>query len=42
MLGKKGSERYFKFLIYLVIVVLVNAACITLFYRLNLTVNQLY
>ena len=42
MLGKKGSERYFKFLIYLVIVVLVNAAGITLFYRLDLTANQLY
>ncbi len=42
MLGKKGSERYFKFLIYLIIVVLVNAAGITLFYRLDLTVNQMY
>jgi len=42
MIGKKGSERYFKFLIYLVVVVLVNVAGITLFYRLDLTANQMY
>jgi ABC-2 type transport system permease protein len=39
---KKGSERYIKFLIYLIIVVLVNVAGITLFYRLDLTANQMY
>jgi ABC-2 type transport system permease protein len=42
MLGKKGSESYIKFLIYLIIVVLVNVAGITLFYRLDLTANQMY
>lgn len=42
MLGKKGSERYIKFFIYLIIVVLVNVAGITLFYRLDLTANQMY
>jgi ABC-2 type transport system permease protein len=42
MLGKKGSDSYIKFLIYLIIVVLVNVAGITLFYRLDLTANQMY
>ena len=42
MSAKKGSERYIKFLIYLIIVVLVNVAGITLFYRLDLTANQMY
>jgi ABC-2 type transport system permease protein len=42
MLGKKGSANYIKFLIYLIIVVLVNVAGITLFYRLDLTANQMY
>jgi ABC-2 type transport system permease protein len=42
MPGKKGSESYIKFCIYLIIVVLVNVAGITLFYRLDLTANQMY
>ena len=42
MPGKKGSERYIKFIRYLIIVVLVNVAGITLFYRLDLTANQMY
>jgi len=42
MPGKKGSEKYIKFFIYLIIVVLVNVAGITLFYRLDLTANQMY
>jgi ABC-type uncharacterized transport system involved in gliding motility auxiliary subunit len=42
MLGKKGSEKYIKFLIYLIIVVLVNVAGITLFFRLDLTANKMY
>ena len=42
MPGKKGSESYIKFFIYLIIVVLVNIAGITLFYRLDLTANQMY
>ena len=42
MLGKKGSEKYIKFLVYLIIVVLVNVAGITLFFRLDLTANKMY
>jgi ABC-2 type transport system permease protein len=42
MPGKKRSEKYIKFLIYLVIVVLVNIAGITLFFRLDLTANRMY
>jgi ABC-2 type transport system permease protein len=39
---KKGSEKYIKFLIYLVVVVLVNVAGITLFFRVDLTANRMY
>ncbi|MBW2433203.1 MAG: Gldg family protein [Deltaproteobacteria bacterium] len=39
---KKGSEKYIKFLIYLIIVVLVNVAGITLFFRLDLSANKMY
>jgi ABC-type uncharacterized transport system involved in gliding motility auxiliary subunit len=39
---KKGSEKYIKFLIYLIIVVLVNVAGITLFFRMDLTANKMY
>lgn len=42
MLANKGSEKYIKFLIYLIIVVLVNVAGITLFFRLDLTANKMY
>jgi ABC-type uncharacterized transport system involved in gliding motility auxiliary subunit len=42
MPGKKRSEKYIKFLIYLVIVVLVNIAGITLFFRMDLTANRMY
>ena len=42
MVGKKGSARYFKFLIYLIVIVLVNVAGITLFFRLDLTANKIY
>jgi ABC-2 type transport system permease protein len=42
MLPKKGSEIYIRFLVYLVIVVLVNIAGITLFFRLDLTANKMY
>ena len=42
MLRKKGSEKYIKFLVYLIIVVLVNVAGITLFFRLDLTANKMY
>ena len=39
---KKGSEKFIKFLIYLIIVVLVNIAGITLFFRLDLSANKMY
>lgn len=42
MLPKKGSEIYIRFLVYLIIVVLVNVAGITLFFRLDLTANKMY
>ncbi|MGD8471983.1 MAG: Gldg family protein, partial [Desulfobacteraceae bacterium] len=42
MPGKKGLEKYIKFLIYFVIVVLVNIAGITLFFRMDLTANRMY
>jgi len=42
MPGKKRSERYIKFLVYLIIVVLVNVAGITLFFRMDLTANKMY
>ena len=42
MPGKKRSEKYVKFLIYLIIVVLVNVAGITLFFRMDLTANRMY
>ena len=42
MQAKKGSEKYIKFLIYLIIVVLVNIAGITLFFRLDLSANKMY
>ena len=42
MPGKKRSEKYIKFVIYLVIVVLVNVAGITLFFRMDLTANRMY
>jgi len=42
MVDKKRSGRYFKFLIYLVVVVLVNVAGITLFFRMDLTADKIY
>lgn len=39
---KKNFQKYYKFLLYLVIIVLVNAAGITLFYKIDLTSNNLY
>ena len=42
MVVKKGSGRYLKFLVYLVVVVLVNVAGITLFFRMDLTANKIY
>jgi gliding motility-associatede transport system auxiliary component len=42
MASKKYSGKYLKFIIYLVVVVLVNVAGITLFFRMDLTKNQIY
>lgn len=42
MSGKKGSENYIKFIIYLIVVVLVNLAGNTLFIRFDLTENNKY
>ncbi|NNL78667.1 MAG: ABC transporter permease [Desulfobacterales bacterium] len=42
MVGKKGSAKYLKFFIYLVVIVLVNVAGITLFYRMDLTASKIY
>ncbi len=39
---KKGSETYIKFLIYLIVIVLVNIAGTTLFFRLDLSANKMY
>ena len=39
---KVDTGRYSKFLIYLVVIVLLNIAGITLFFRLDLTSNKIY
>lgn len=42
MVSKKKSGKYIKFIIYLLVVVLVNVAGITLFFRMDLTENKIY
>jgi ABC-type uncharacterized transport system involved in gliding motility auxiliary subunit len=42
MANKKKSAKYLKFIIYLVVIVLVNVAGITLFLRMDLTKNKMY
>ena len=42
MASKKKSGKYLKFIIYLVVIVLVNVAGITLFFRMDLTENKIY
>ena len=42
MVGKKKSSNYLKFIIYLIAIVLLNVAGITLFFRLDLTANKIY
>jgi ABC-type uncharacterized transport system involved in gliding motility auxiliary subunit len=39
---RRESKHYFKFLTYLAVVILVNAAGMTLFFRADLTQNQIY
>jgi ABC-2 type transport system permease protein len=42
MASKKKSAKYLKFIIYLVVIVLINVAGITLFFRMDLTKNKIY
>ncbi|MGD8291925.1 MAG: Gldg family protein [Desulfobacterales bacterium] len=42
MASKKKSGKYLKFIIYLVVIVLINLAGITLFFRMDLTKNKIY
>ena len=42
MVSKKKSGKYLKFIIYLLVIVLVNVAGITLFFRMDLTKNKIY
>ena len=42
MPGKDKYTRYVKFVIYLIIIILLNLAGTTLFFRVDLTDNQMY
>ena len=42
MAGIRRSGKYVKFMIYMAVVVLVNVAGITLFFRMDLTANKVY
>ncbi len=42
MASYKRPEKHFKFLLYIVVIVLLNIAGATLFYRLDLTQNKIY
>ncbi len=42
MIGKKGSENYIKFFIYLIVIILINLAATTFFFRIDLTENGSY
>ena len=42
MASKKKSGKYLKFMIYLLVIVLINVAGITLFFRMDLTKNKVY
>ncbi len=42
MVNKARSQKYAKFVIYLVVIVLVNVAAVTLFYRIDVTANRAY
>ena len=39
---KKNISKYYKFFLYLIIIVLVNLVGVTLFFRIDLTSNNLY
>lgn len=40
--GRKISANYFKFFVYLIVIVLINLVGLTAFFRVDLTKNQLY
>jgi len=40
--GRKPAGRYLKFLTYLIVIVLINLVGLTLFFRLDLTANQIF
>ena len=40
--GKKMSPNYFRFFVYLVVIVLINLVGLTAFFRVDLTENQIY
>ena len=42
MSGVRSSNRYIKFIVYMIVIVLINLAGITLFFRLDLTENRIY
>jgi ABC-type uncharacterized transport system involved in gliding motility auxiliary subunit len=42
MMAKARSQKIAKFAVYLVVVVLINVAAVTLFYRMDLTANRVY
>ena len=42
MVSRIESQKYAKFVIYLVVVVLVNVAAVTLFFRVDVTANRAY
>ena len=42
MSGVRSSNRYIKFIVYMIVVVLINMAGITLFFRMDLTQNRVY
>ena len=41
MSGVRSSNRYIKFIVYMIVIVLINLAGITLFFRLDLTENRI-
>ena len=41
-MGGKGQGKYIKFLLYVIVVVLINVAGLTLFFRADLTKNDVY
>ena len=42
MIGRRKTSKYLKLIIYLVVIVLVNVVGMTLFFRIDLTKNNIY